>query len=172
MTKNEKIFKLFSNNFQCDDFRKNGQALGFSCPHEKECNVNKHDQPIWSAAVGDENTSVMIVGEAPSKTGGPGPHIGGLLANWEVDKRSPVGSQRSFVQEYYHTIPYFTDLAKCGVVRQQDKKALKHRIIKCIEYLLWLWKAINNGLKTEQEGTVYSIFIAFRSFIVTTCKNM
>lgn len=136
MTKNERIFKLFSSNFECDDFRKNGPAKGFSCRYEKECNVNKNDQPIWSAAVGDENTSVMIVGEAPSKTGGLGPHIGGLFANWKADKRSPVDLQRTFVQKYYHTTPYFTDLAKCGVARQRDKKALNRRKERCTEYLL------------------------------------
>ena len=136
MTKNERISKLFSKNFKDDDIFKIGPAKAFSCIHEKECDVNKKEEPIWSAAICDENTNIMIVGEAPSNTGGPGPHLGGLFKDWEANKKSHFDAQRKFVKKYYHTIPYFTDLVKCGVAKQSNKKKLNKRIERCSDYLL------------------------------------
>lgn len=74
----------------------------------------------------------MIVAEAPSSKGGIGPHIGGLVEKW--DDEDAVNSLFRFVKTMFETIPYFTDLMKCGVMRQtrDAKRVFKKRIVNCL----------------------------------------
>ncbi len=137
MTKNEQIIALFQKDFKCKDFAIRGKAESFTCFKQSECKTDQDVEPIWSAALGSDETNVMIVAEAPSAKGGIGPHIGGLAENWTHEKS--VNSLFTFVQKYFDTIPYFTDLMKCGVSRQtKEKKSLvfKTRIRNCLKHFL------------------------------------
>ncbi len=138
MSKTEKIIQLFSNVFDTGDFYTRGEAHGFKCPcmEMEECSVNKDQEPIWSSCLGDEDTNVMIVAEAPSSKGGTGPHIAGLVENWNDEET--VNSLFRFVRAHFNTIPYFTDLMKCGVERQTKnaKRIFKKRIANCVSVFL------------------------------------
>ncbi len=145
MTKRDDIIDLFREYFIADSFLVRGKAKEFHCCNERECEVNQRIQPIWSPYLGDEDTNVMIVAEAPSRgrrIEDAGPHIGGLFENIDRDisnEISPIHILKPFVQENYdRTIPYFTDLVKCGVAiqNQVDKKIIKKRAPKCCEQLL------------------------------------
>lgn len=136
MTKSERICTLFARYFEADDLLTQGIARGFHCPNEADCLVDQYREPIWTPAIGEENTHVIIVAEAPSKTGGLGPHIGGCLTS-DSDtmkmSKSPLRILISFVQENYGITPYFTDLVKCGA----DSKALiKSRASNCFKRFL------------------------------------
>ncbi len=138
MSKNDEIFKLFSKNFKTNNFQiqRSIAADSFCCKHEKECKVKKTEEPIWSPSVGNKDTPIMIVAEAPSGEGGEGPHIGGLFELRERSKKSPLYILRQFVKENWGTIPYFTNLVKCGVAKQQHKEVLNTRATHCFEYFL------------------------------------
>ncbi len=148
MARKDKIFdlfneKLFAEKLQMRDFWErtlpnSSEMHVFVCKHKDDCKVVRSKHPIWTPALGDANTTVMIVGEAPSATEGPGLHFGGLFEDWENDPRSPVVQLRDWVKDRknYGTIPYFTDLAKCGLAKQQGKGLLNVRIPKCMAYLL------------------------------------
>lgn len=132
----KKIEKLFKKDFQCDDFYKRGSAMKFTCPKIKECKVNEETEPIWTSYIGDDNSNVMVVAEAPSKTGGTGAQIGGLT----IDNMKDPGLRAlfNFVKNYFNTIPYFTDLMKCGVAKQtkEYKKVFKIRKSNCVKHFL------------------------------------
>jgi uracil-DNA glycosylase len=148
MNKRDEIFnlfnkKLFAEKLDMEDFLKwtppnKSEARVFACEHKDCCGVDENKHPIWTPAFGDVNTTVMVVGEAPSATGGLSIHFGGLFGDWENNARSPVVPLRDWVKDSdnYGTIPYFTDLAKCGSAKQQDKAELNVRIPKCVKYLL------------------------------------
>lgn len=126
MSKTDKLISLFTTEFITDDFFSKGKADDFRCPLIDKCTVNKAEEPIWSPALGDEGTTIMIVGEAPSrrKKGGAGPHIGGQFKDWTDGEA--VHSLLRFVQTHFRTVPYFTDVMKCGVASQTPahKKAV------------------------------------------------
>jgi len=147
MSKREEIIKLFndklfSNKLDPGEFLKKRKLNGkkarlFECKDADGCGVDPQKHPIWTPALGDENTAVMVVGEAPSATGGLGVHIGGLFEQWEDDPKSPVTDLRDWVKDNFGgKVPYFTDLAKCGVANQRYKGELKPRIRKCMEHFL------------------------------------
>ena len=110
------------------------QDTGLSCPHEKECNV-REGEAKYPAYLGDEDTRVMVVAEAPSTANGVGPNVVQLFS--EVTK-SPKNLNmlklRDFVQDYYNTTPHFTDLAKCGVVGKSPIP--KNRVDICTKHFL------------------------------------
>jgi uracil-DNA glycosylase len=133
--------KLFAERLEIKEFLtrtppNSSERHVFACEHKDDCKVVRSKHPIWTPALGDENTAVMIVGEAPGAIEGPGVHFSGLFADWEYNPRSPGVQLRNWVKDNYGTVPYFTDLAKCGLAKQQDKGLLKIRIPKCVEYLL------------------------------------
>jgi uracil-DNA glycosylase len=140
----DKIVRLLTEHFGPQEFTRltpDGHwRRGFCCPNRKECEVDERKQPIWTPRFGDENTDVMIVAEAPSNAGGPGLHVGGLLSECTEDAKSPLYKLRDFVkhEDNYRTIPYFTDLVKCGAASQEreDKRILERRAKKCVEALL------------------------------------
>jgi uracil-DNA glycosylase family 4 len=136
--KESSLISLFSKDFRTDDILQRGTDLKFRCKNKKsQCCYVKKDDPCWSAMFGDPNTKVMIIAEAPSATGGLGPHIGGRINDKSNDER--IKSLVRFVKKFYKTIPYFTDVVKCGVGRQEKepKKILIKRKSYCIDrYLL------------------------------------
>jgi len=148
MSKRKEIIKLFNDRLfsgLLDDrdflkgpyLLKERKAKLFKCQHQVECKVDPQKHPIWTPALGDENTTVMVVGEAPSATGGLGVHIGGLFEQWKSDSKSPVTDLRDWVKDNCGgKVPYFTDLAKCGVAKQKNKAGLTSRIKKCRERFL------------------------------------
>jgi|SRR6267143_66254 len=126
MTKSNRFKALFAPHFVTKNLLIKGKATDFKCPFLSSCKVQKEDEPIWSPAFGDENTRVMIVAEAPSKRkkSGGGPHIAGRFKDFA--EKGALKSLLNFVIKYYHTTPYFTDLMKCGVAKQERdlKKAV------------------------------------------------
>ena len=141
MTKNEQIIKLFEKVFKTDSFSKKGPAKEFACPFQTECKVDSKKEPIWSPILGDSQTRIMIVGEAPSSAGGKGPHmhIGGYIKDkdYQGDER-PQNALFTFVKEHYKTTPYFTNLMKCGVSQQtkEKKRVFNVRTKNCAEHFL------------------------------------
>jgi uracil-DNA glycosylase len=132
----QEIIDLFSKDFKCKNMLLRGKAVAFTCEKQSECKVNQKKEPIWSSGLGTESTEVMIVAEAPSKKGGLGANITGLVADWPNEE--VVQALFRFVKEYYNTVPYFADLMKCGVYAQtkQAKKVFSIRKINCIEHFL------------------------------------
>jgi uracil-DNA glycosylase family 4 len=133
MDKRSQIRKLFSN-FECIEFFKYDKKhnkfdprVQFKCEHEGkgECEINRKKEPIWSPAFGDENAKVMLVGEAPSTSGGVGPHLGGLFKQWDAWEFRDV-----FVEKF-RCMPYFTDLVKCGPENAKNKSVVRRRAKYC-----------------------------------------
>jgi hypothetical protein len=76
MGKKNDIRDLFAN-FKCEDFFDWNKPFKFKCDDEETCKCNSSLEPIWTPAFGDEiDTTVMLIGEAPSTTGGKGTHLG------------------------------------------------------------------------------------------------
>ena len=139
MSKTDQLISLFKADFITRDFHTKGKATDFICPLMDKCVVNKAEEPIWSPALGDEGTTIMIVGEAPSrrKKGGAGPHIGGQFEDWT--KGEAVHSLLRFVKSHFSTVPHFTDVMKCGVVSQtiaHKKAVFEIRTRNCVDRFL------------------------------------
>jgi len=135
--------KLFSLKLDDSDFLNkhplpdDGKGRPFKCDCAQKCGVDPRKHPIWTPALGDEESEVMVVGEAPSATGGLGVNIGGLFEQWEDERKSHVTDLRDWVKDNLGgKVPYFTDLAKCGVANQKNKAGLARRIKKCRERFL------------------------------------
>lgn len=125
LNKEDRIIDLFHDSFKAESYLKRGMPCIFKCEHQSECEVDIKNEPIWMPAFGDNGTKVMIVAEAPSSTGGKGPHIGGYIKDWEKENETTVNSLFRYVRKFYNTIPYFTDLMKCGISRQSTEKKNK-----------------------------------------------
>ena len=146
MTDSSKISKLeslFQTAFNIENLRtsKKLNKTDFHCSNCNQCSVDIKSEPIYTPFIGDENTKIMIIGEAPSRSGingGSGPHIGGDFKSLEDSGKSPITEVREFVKENYGgTIPYFTDMIKCGIAKQNEKREkLSIRAEKCIEKFL------------------------------------
>jgi uracil-DNA glycosylase len=136
MTRNQQISELFSEDFKCKNFFERGRADMFTCPKQSQCRVDQKKEAIWSPGIGDEGTQVMIVAEAPSKKGGLGPHISGLIGAFS--QAEAVNGLLRFAKKYFNTVPYFTDLMKCGVREQtkQAKHVFRDRTLNCVEHFL------------------------------------
>jgi hypothetical protein len=80
----------------------------------------------------------MLVAEAPSTTGGKGPHLGGLFADWyEINKKwQDIIKFREFFKDAFTSMPYYTDLIKCGPVNTKMKTLIRHRADICAEKFL------------------------------------
>ncbi|MGD0795674.1 MAG: uracil-DNA glycosylase family protein [Dehalococcoidales bacterium] len=148
MNKTDEIFKLFSekmfnNKLEKADFLNHHGRLtiSFTCKYISECKVKSNKQPTWTAAIGsnkkgNDNFDIMAIGEAPSASEGIGMHMGRRFVSWKDNSESPVVAFRDWAACRYGTVPYFTDLAKCGVANQQNKNVLKKRFKNCIKYIL------------------------------------
>jgi len=147
MTRQEEIDRLFRKYFETDNLLKRGTPKTFHCCDEVKCSVNQHEEPIWTPYIGDVDTDIMIVAEAPSITGHKGPHIAGqdMGVSFLLDKNKRdegLNALKEFVQESidkkFHRLPYFTDLIKCGVVNQgrEEKGKLKKRLPYCTKRFL------------------------------------
>jgi len=145
MTLTDDIFNLFNKELFCEKLKKDDfvkrtrpgkpEKYVFSCKHKRECYVDENVHPIWTPALGCDDSEVMVIGEAPSGAEEIGVHFGGLFSEWKNSKKSNVISLKKWVEKYYGKTPYFTDLVKCGAENQQDKQILKIRIPLC-EYIL------------------------------------
>jgi uracil-DNA glycosylase len=135
MDKKSKIREIFSN-FVCKTFFEFGSSVdSFHCDKEFECKLNKDAEPIWSPAYGDDNATVMFVAEAPSPTGGKGPHLGGLFKDWALNQGEVIPFRNFFAKELGF-MPYFTDLVKCGPKNAGDKRTIDERARRCVELFL------------------------------------
>jgi len=133
MTKGKQIEKLFKRCFEFDDFTKQCEVKTFECLNRGKCHI-KRGEPRWTAYLGSPDTYIMAVAEAPSRKG---TFIAGNFADVPNRKKSPIHIVKEFVEDYYGTIPYFTDLIKCGVTKQKNKNdVLKTRAELCINYFL------------------------------------
>lgn len=132
----QELFELFKEPFglaSYNDLLIHGPARMFECCYEDECSVKQNKEPIWTPNIGDDDTDIMIVAEAPSGTGGFGPHIGGHFGDNSSTNKKDEGlyAIREFVKDFIDKenkrIPYFTDLIKCGVGRQnrEEKRILR-----------------------------------------------
>ncbi len=142
-SKLSKLESLFQTAFKFESLRilKKLNIADFHCSNCNQCNVDVSFEPIYTPFIGDENTKIMIIGEAPSRSGengGGGPYIGGEFKKLQYSGKSPITEVREFVKENYGgTIPYFSDMIKCGVAKQNGKEAkLKLRTEKCIDKFL------------------------------------
>ena len=138
-----KLENLFQTSFSFENLRtfKKLKITDFHCSNCTQCRVDINSEPIYTPYTGDENTKIMIIGEAPSRSGineGPGPHIGGDFNELKDSGKSPITEVREFVKENYSgTVPYCTDMIKCGVAKQNGKNAkLSLRAENCIEKFL------------------------------------
>jgi uracil-DNA glycosylase len=140
MDKKSQIRKLFSN-FECKDVEffeydkmhsRFDKRVRFRCEYEGKghCQVNRRREPIWSPALGDEDAKVMLVGEAPSTSGGVGPHLGGFFMDWDP------WEFRDFFARELGDMPYFTDLVKCGPENAKNKATIRRRVKYCGERFL------------------------------------
>ena len=135
MDKQSDLIKLFSEAFEIKAFDKS-QKCRFYCEKKESCKVT-NIYPKYPGAMGDENTDIMLIAEAPSASKGYGAHNGGKVENFEKYKKSPLYAVVDFVKKNYHTIPYFTDLVKCGFQNQNNKSTIKFRIDNCMEKFLF-----------------------------------
>jgi len=135
MDKKSRIRELFLN-FECKDVEffkydkthnKFDSRVQFKCEYEGKghCEINRKKEPIWSPAFGHEDAKVMLVGEAPSTSGGVGPHLGGLFKEWD-----PWEFRDFFARELRY-MPYFTDLVKCGPENAKNKAVISRRAEYC-----------------------------------------
>ena len=131
--------KLYDAIFVFNDITKRNKANKFCCVNKVygKCNVESIE-PIYSLYVGEEGSNILIVGEAPSGVEGDGPIIGGNFSDIPENNLSPIHKLRDFVKDNFGgKIPYFTDLIKCGVVKQENKEdKLPLRETRCFEYIL------------------------------------
>ncbi|MBC8147183.1 MAG: hypothetical protein H8E98_04285 [Bacteroidetes bacterium] len=126
--KYKKITELFNKDFHSDKFY---------CGFIKECEVSIGKEPIYASYFGEEKSIVMLVAEAPSSSNGVGVNNVKYFDEIENDKKSPLYLIKNFIKEQYNEIPYFTDLVKCGLAKQKNKKILKKRAEYCLKkYLL------------------------------------
>jgi uracil-DNA glycosylase family 4 len=135
----KKLSKIFSNTFIAPDREKDywkQRECEFVCENSCICNIKK-ETPKYTGCVGDINTSIMVIGEAPSGTTKKGEGIiGGYFKDVTESMKSPLYIVKEFCIENYGKIPYFTDLCKCGVTRQANKEDLELRFEKCFDKFL------------------------------------
>ena len=116
----------------------------FLCPHKDKCNVvvgkkiDKKTDPIYSPIFDVKGCDIMLIAEAPSSSGGNGliypRSINQFIDSTQVD---PFINVLKFFKHYFQDKRlYFTDIAKCGLASQSDKKNLNRRIQSCAEYML------------------------------------
>jgi len=140
--KDAQLQKLFSRYFTFGCITKYQENIGFTCPHRNTCGVSRSD-PRYTPYLGDPDTPVMVIGEAPSgvKKNSGSVFCGGLFADVETTlgkvslNISPVHWIRDFVRKEYGCIPYFTDLSKCGT-DPRNPVMLKKRFDRCFDCLL------------------------------------
>jgi len=114
-----------SENFHCE-----------CCDIKNPCIVRSDMDPINTCYIGDEESDILLVGEAPSAEEGLGPIISGRFDEIKPSDNSPIYKVRDFIKEYYKMTPYFTDLIKCGFPKQEKKDGLNQRKKNCFPYLL------------------------------------
>lgn len=140
MSKKEELQKLFKDVFVPQDPKKEywGQQLKeFKCSFAKNCKING-EETKRTCGPGDENSNVLIIGEAPSSSGIIAEKISIPFSKIKENPKSPQYKIRDFVKKNFNNkVPYFTDYIKCGVVNQKrDRSKLKHRAGNCLDKFL------------------------------------
>ena len=137
MNIHHRLNKLFTKDFHAKDLTKKVAVKTFSCPLITICKVNLKKESCFTPYLGNVGTKIMLVAEAPSvKRKNVGAHVAGLFENTE---NKSLNSIRNFVEKYFNTTPYFTDLMKCGVrkqTREEKKKIFGIRTEKCMKHYL------------------------------------
>lgn len=132
---------LFAPTFRFESLDRYQEEIGFSCPNREKCGVDPATGPIYTPFIGDDGSSVMAVAEAPSASNGVGTFCGGRFADVEQTlsqamQTSPLNRVLSFVRSKYGVHPHFTDVVKCGLSKQNDRKRLSKRFEPCRERFL------------------------------------
>ncbi|MCP4800828.1 MAG: hypothetical protein GY893_12845 [bacterium] len=136
MSTKDELIKLFKSNFDSNgNWEEKHTCPKFNCPNSHDCYITENE-PKYTPYFGEENTPVMCIGEAPSITGGKGPWIGGNFSTLPKENNSPIHLVKEFCKENYNTTPYFTDLSKCGLEKQEKKSRLKQRFTNCAKMFL------------------------------------
>jgi len=130
------LSSLFRQAFDFEALDRHASPVRFYCPSKEICKVDVNRDPIYTPYLGDADSTVMAVAEAPSDAGRfSGPVIGGTFAQLptsiEDNRASPIVWARNFVQFQYGTIPHFTDCVKCGLTRQRRRSLLLDRFDHC-----------------------------------------
>lgn len=107
----------------------------FTCPNKDKCNTSDEGTKITSY-LGDKKTKIMIVGEAPSNHDGSNIHIAGKFEDLN-NLGNGFAELKQFFKDEFNEYPYFTDIVKCGLVKQKDsKRILIDRLDNCIQMFL------------------------------------
>lgn len=139
MTKNDRIKNLFKTKFGDGEWDATGKRTicKFKCT---KCSIEPKS-PRYSGLLGSDDTDVMLIAEAPSASNGVDAYFGGQLEIVlpKLKASKSLGQLIDFTKSDGKT-PYFTDVCKCGVSKQNKKSGLsKARQKNCI----------NNFLKDE-----------------------
>lgn len=127
MSKNEELKDLFRDVFVVNqEINKDywGSDIDkFCCNCIDSCGYNRNETKR-TCGIGDEKSSVLIIGEAPSSSG-DGEKTSIPFSNLPIKGKSPQYKIRDFIVEKYNgLVPFFTDSIKCGVVTQNEKKLI------------------------------------------------
>lgn len=139
MSKNEELKDLFSDVFVVNqEINKDywGRDIDkFCCNCIDSCGYNRNETKR-TCGIGDEKSSVLIIGEAPSSSG-DGEKTSIPFSNLPIKGKSPQYKIRDFIVEKYNgLVPFFTDFIKCGLINQNDKTPLKNRKVNCVSKFL------------------------------------
>lgn len=138
--KNQRLIELFETHFGKGKWPDNGvkKKCEFKCIHSEDCKVES-SSPRYTGALGSKDTDVMLIAEAPSSAEGIGSYFGGNIKDSLAisTKSDGLNNLISFIEKGQKTTPYFTDVIKCGVPKQNNKSGLsKNRKNNCIKYFL------------------------------------
>ena len=148
MNKNQKLVKLFddyfvakdSNKWQDQDDPTLKSKCVFGCDKKENCNVEKGDgNPKYTGWLGDGKSEYMLVSESPSAAESDGSYFSGSFENFfdGANNSSAFENLYKFFKDKLNTIPYFTDLAKCGAKDTKNKKEIRKRFPICWENFLF-----------------------------------
>ena len=145
--KNSRLIELFVSRFGDGDWPNDGKVkeCKFKCTKSDECNV-REGSPKYTGILGSNDTDIMIIAEAPSASGGSKAYFGGNVETlFEKDQKSDTLQNIIRYIKANNPSPYFTDVIKCGVPKQSNKKTLNaKRRNNCIkEFLIEEIKIIN-----------------------------
>jgi len=147
MSKNEQLIELFNKQFIEDGSKKwntknqeEKKECVFGCDKRANCNVDEGDgNPKYTGWLGDEKSEYMLVSESPSAAESDGSYFSGSFENFfnGANNSSAFKNLYDFFKDELNTIPYFTDLAKCGAKDTKNKKEIRKRFPVCWEKFLF-----------------------------------
>ncbi len=91
MNKNDKIRSLFKKEFAEGEWLdKKNIVKKFICNCKKECKYDIKTTPSYSPFLGDANTNVMLIAEAPSSAEGIGVFYSGHFEKFFEEKKKEI----------------------------------------------------------------------------------